>query len=133
MDLDALTDDTRNRLKELSRAMVRFHKILLEDAKAEYEEKNGKIENVYIYFQLVLEDEHFAWLRRISYLIALIDEAVSVRHPSTEAEAQKLLSSAYSLFSFADKDEVFNSKLQMALSKNSNAVINHNEILSFFR
>lgn len=133
MGLDALTDDTRKRLKELSRAMVRFHKILLEDAKAEYEEKNGKIENVYIYFQLVLEDEHFAWLRRISYLIALIDEAVSVRHPSTEAEAQKLLSSAYSLFSFADGDEVFNSKLQMALSKNSHAVINHKEILSFFK
>ncbi|RMG00977.1 MAG: hypothetical protein D6735_12630 [Acidobacteria bacterium] len=133
MSLDVLTDDTRNRLKELSRAMVRFHKILLEDAKAEYEEKNGKIENVYIYFQLVLEDEHFAWLRRISYLIALIDEAVSVRHPSTEAEAQRLLSSVYSLFSFADEDEVFNSKLQMALSKNSNAVVNHNEILGFFR
>jgi|DewCreStandDraft_2_1066082.scaffolds.fasta_scaffold00546_27 hypothetical protein len=133
MGLDALTDDTRNRLKELSRAMVRFHKILLEDAKAEYEEKNGKIENVYIYFQLVLEDDHFAWLRRISYLIALIDEAVSVRHPSTETEAQRLLNSAYSLFSFADEDEVFNSKLQMALSKNSNAVINHNEILSFFK
>lgn len=133
MNPDVLTDETRNRLKQLSSAMVRFHKILLDDAKAEYEEKNGKIENAYVYFQLVLEDEHFAWLRRISYLIALIDEAVSVRHPSTESEAQKLLETARLLFSFDDDDEVFKTKLQQALLKNSNAVINHNEILNFFR
>ncbi len=133
MKSDVLTDETRNRLKQLSSAMVRFHKILLDDAKAEYEEKNGKIENTYVYFQLVLEDEHFAWLRRISYLIALIDEAVSIRHPSTESEAQKLLETAKLLFSFDDGDEVFKTKLQQALLKNSNAVINHNEILNFFR
>jgi len=54
MGLDALTDDTRNRLKELSRAMVRFHKILLEDAKAEYEEKKARLKTYSIKFHSIL-------------------------------------------------------------------------------
>ncbi len=130
--MDALTDKTRKRLKNLSRAMIRFHKILLDDAKTEYETKNGKIENVYVYYQLVLNDKHFAWLRRISYMIALIDEATSLRHPATESEAQELFNKTRLLLSFEDEDEDFNDKLQNALTKNNLAVLSHNEILALF-
>ncbi|MEZ5425089.1 MAG: hypothetical protein R2747_02385 [Pyrinomonadaceae bacterium] len=126
---DPLTDETRAKLKELSGAMLRLHKTLLDGTKAEYEEQYGKILSVNQYFQLVIDDSHFAWLRKISSLVALIDEAVSLRRPSTETEALALLKEAETLLNFDDEDEAFNDKFQNALQKDPNAVINHNEAL----
>jgi hypothetical protein len=123
----ALADETRRRLKDLSRALLRLHKTLLEAAKAEYETQNGSIANANQYLQLVLNDAHFAWLRKISALVALIDEAASVRRPATETEAQALLNEARKLLNFEDADESFNDKFQIALQKNQDAVINHND------
>ncbi len=128
---DKLTDETRASLKNLSKAMLRLHKTLLDASKVEYETKNGKIESVNQYFQLVIDDAHFAWLRKISALIALIDEAVSVRRPATETEAQGLFNEAKLLLYFEDSDEDFNSKFQTALQNNPDAVLNYNDTLGF--
>lgn len=127
---DLLTDETRQTLKNLSKAMLRLHSILLDAAKAEYESKNGKIRNVNHYFQLVIDDAHFSWLRRFSSLIALIDEAVSVRRPAKESEALTLFDAAKVLLNFEDADEDFNDKFQMALLSNPDAVLNHNDALA---
>jgi hypothetical protein len=128
---DKLTDETRANLKNLSRAMLRLHKTLLDAAKLEYEAKNGRIANVNQYFQLVIDDPHFAWLRKISSLIALIDEAVSVRRPATETEAKGLENEAQLLLNFQDADEAFNGKFQNALQTNRDAVLNYNDALQF--
>ena len=130
---ETLTDETRSKLKSLSRAFLRLHKTLLEAAKAEYEASNGKIPNANVYLQLVLDDAHFAWLRKISSLIALIDEAASVRRPATETEAQALVSESAALLDFRHADEDFNDKFQTALQKSPDAVINYNETLNFVK
>lgn len=127
---DALTDETRRKLKDLSKAFLRLHKTLLEAAKAEYEAVNGKIPNPNAYLRLVLDDSHFAWLRKISSLIALIDEAVSIRRPATESESQALIAKARILLVFEDPDEDFNDKLQAALQNNADAVVGHNDTLT---
>ena len=127
MENDRLNDDTRGKLKDLSRSMLRLHKTLLDAAKIDYEAKNGKIASVNQYFQLVIDDPHFAWLRKISSLVALIDEAVSVRRPASEEEAQALFSEAKILLNFEDPDEDFNDKFQTALQNNQDAVIGHND------
>ena len=128
---DSLTDETRANLKNLSKAMLRLHKTLLDAAKLEYEAINGRIANVNQYFQLVIDDPHFAWLRKISSLIALIDEAVSVRRPATESEAQGLFNEAKLLLNFQDADAGFNDKFQSALQSNTDAVLNYNDALNF--
>lgn len=128
---DKLTDETRSSLKNLSKAMLRLHKILLDAAKLDYEEKNGAITNVNQYFQLVIDDPHFAWLRKISSLIALIDEAVSVRRPATETEAKGLENEAKVLLNFQDLDENFNERFQIALQTNQEAVLGYNEALKY--
>ena len=120
---DDLTKETRQKLKDLSKAMLRLHSTLLDAAKIEYESKNGKIANIAQYFQLVLDDPHFSWLRKISSLIALIDEAVSIRRPATETAALALLSEARILLNFEDEDEDFNDKFQNALQNNLDAVL----------
>lgn len=128
---ETLTDDTRRNLKDLSRALLRLHKTLLEAAKAEYETVNGKIPNPNVYLQLVLDDAHFAWLRKISALIALIDEAASVRRPATETDARALIDEARVLLNFEHADEDFNDKFQTALQRNPDAVVGHNDALKF--
>ncbi|MBK8148920.1 MAG: hypothetical protein IPK58_12100 [Acidobacteria bacterium] len=128
---ERLTDETRAILKDLSKAMLRLHKTLLDAAKLDFEEIHGRITSVNHYFQLVIDDEHFAWLRKISALIALIDEAVSVRRPATEPEALGLFHEARILLNFGDADEEFNNKFQTALTTNPDAVINHNDALTF--
>ena len=126
-----LTDETRARLKSLSKALLRLHKTLLDAAKLEYEAKNGAIASVSEYFQLVLDDPHFEWLRKISALVALVDEAVSVRRKTAESEAQALLAEARALLNFEDEDAGFNDKFQTALQKNPDAVLSYNEAFGF--
>lgn len=126
-----LNDETKQKLKNLSRAMLRLHKTLLEGEKAVYESRNGKIPNANVYLQLVIDDEHFAWLRKLSSLIALIDEATSVRRPATETDALALLNETRILLNFEDADDNFNDKFQIALQNNSDAVLNHNDVRSF--
>lgn len=128
---DTLNDATRAHLKDLSKAMLRLHKTLLDAAKLDYETKNGRITSVNQYFQLVIDDPHFAWLRKISALIALIDEAVSVRRPATEAEAQGLFNEAKLLLNFQDADANFNDNFQTALQTNADAVLNYNDTIQF--
>ena len=128
---DQLTDQTRQKLKNLSKAMLRLHKTLLEGEKAVYEAKNGKIPNPNIYLSLVLDDPHFAWLRKLSSLIALLDEAVSIRRPATETEAEALLNEAKILLNFQDAEEEFNDKFQTALQRNSDAVLSYNDTMNF--
>ncbi len=128
---DKLTDETRANLKSLSKAMLRLHKTLLDAAKVDYEAINGKIASIGQYFQLVVDDPYFAWLRKLSSLIALIDEAVSVRRPATESEAKGLLNEAQVLLNFQDNDEEFNDTFQTALQNNVEAVLNYNDALEF--
>ena len=128
---DALTDETRQSLKGLSRAMLRLHKTLLEGEKAAYEAKNGKIASANQYLSLVIDDAHFAWLRKLSSLIALIDEAVSIRRPADETDAKALLVEAKILLNFEDADEDFNNKFQTALQNNPDAVLGHNDALKY--
>lgn len=128
---DILNDDTRANLKSLSKAMLRLHKTLLDAAKLDYEGKNGRITNVNQYFQLVIDDPHFAWLRKISALIALIDEATSVRRPATQTEAKGLENEAKVLLNFQDADETFNEKFQNALQSNKDAVLGYNDALKY--
>ncbi|HEX8248522.1 MAG TPA: hypothetical protein VF599_10145 [Pyrinomonadaceae bacterium] len=131
MEKEILNEETRRKLKQLSKAFLRLHKTLLDGAKAEYEAKNGRIASVNQYLQLVLDDPHFAWLRKMSSLIALIDEAVSIRRPAAETEAQALFGEAKLLLSFEDADAEFNDKFQNALQKNPDAVLSYNDALKF--
>lgn len=128
---NTLTDETRQTLKNLSKSFLGFHKMLLDAAKDDYENQHGKIPNANVYLQLVIDDAHFAWLRKISTMMALLDEATSRRNPATETDAQVLINEAKLLVTFGDADENFNAKLQTALQNNPNAVIGLNDVKNY--
>lgn len=126
-----ITDETRTKLKGLSKAMLRLHKTLLDAAKIDYEAKNGAINGANQYLQLVIDDPHFAWLRKLSSMIALLDEATSRMRSATENEAQALVKEAQVLLNFEDKDEDFNDRFQNALQTSNDAVLGYNEALKY--
>ena len=132
-DNETLSHERRQQLKDLSKSFLRLHKILLETEKAEYERINGAISSPNQYLALVLDDPHFAWLRRMSSLIALIDEATSIRRPASEIAAVALVEEARKLLTFAGDDESFNDKFHIALQRNSDASLTLNDTLIILR
>lgn len=126
-----LTEATRAQLKSLSKSLLRLHKTLLDAEREHYETVNGKVQSTGEMLRLVLDDRHFAWLRILSGQIVLIDELLASKQPTDEADGRSLIAQTARLLNFSDGDENFGDKLQTALQKDSNAVINYNEALGF--
>ena len=68
------TNPTRTHLDNLSRSLLRLHKALLDGERVSYERVHGRIPTNGAFFQLVLGDAWFAWLRPLSQLMARFDE-----------------------------------------------------------
>ena len=58
-----ISAESRERLREVSGALLRLHKALLDDERAQFERVRGRIESSGQFLQLVLHDEWFAYLR----------------------------------------------------------------------
>ncbi len=125
----ALSDQTRHKLKTLSKSLLNLHKILLDSERADYEKQHGKIESVQAIFQLVLENPHFAWLRVLSGEIVLIDEFLADKTAKKESEGIALLNQTKQLLSPENLIDPFDKSLQIALSKNDAAFVKYNETL----
>lgn len=81
-------DRARPRLDDLSRALLRLHKALLDDERVSYEGVYGRIATNGEFLQLVLDHAWFAWLRPLYQLMAQLDELeVEDRSPSVEITA----------------------------------------------
>lgn len=128
-----LTEETRAKLKTLSKSLLRLHKTLLDAERREYELVNGKINSTGEMLRLVLDDAHFAWLRVLSGQIVLIDEFLASKQPTFEAEGTSLIEQTARLLRFEDQNENFGDKFQAALQKDSNSVISYNETLGLLK
>ncbi len=65
----------RASLRDLSARLLRLHAALLERARRSYEHRHGAVTPRDL-LPLLIHDEHFAWLRPLSGMIAGIDEVV---------------------------------------------------------
>ncbi len=128
-----LTEETREKLKALSKSLLRLHKTLLDAERRQYELVNGKIESTGEMLRLVLDDKYFAWLRILSGQIVLIDEFLASKQPIVESDGRSLIEQTARLLKFEDQNENFGDKFQAALQKDSNSVINYNEALGFLK
>jgi hypothetical protein len=126
---EPLKEETRASLKDSSKALLRFHKVLLDSERETYEKVNGQVASPHELFRLVLDDPHFAWLRMLSGQIVLIDEFLAAKTPITEFEGRELIAQTISLLNFEDSSEHFNEKLQNAISRSRDAEAGYNEIL----
>ncbi|MFB2836907.1 hypothetical protein [Floridanema evergladense] len=91
---DPLLKSALQHLRELRKTLLRLHKALLDSERVEYEQLHGRIKSSNEFFQLVIGDEWFSWLRPISQFIVQIDEFLASKEPVTLNEANQLLEQA---------------------------------------
>jgi hypothetical protein len=125
---DLLNDTTRTRLDEISRALLKLHKSLLDDERIIYEAENGAVSPNDM-FRLALGHPQFMWLGKMLTLIAQLDEAASPRRPATETQAQLLLTEVRAMLTLQHNDQTFVERLQNALARSTDATDKHQEAL----
>src|SRR5436305_13938709 len=116
----AVSAGTRTRLQNLHRALLRLHKVLLDDERATYEQPHDRT-NAGKMLQLVISDPQFTWLRRISEIIVQIDELLESDDAGAETAANDLVKNAQTLLT-PGEDE-FGRKYQAALQRLPDAVL----------
>ncbi len=114
-----------SRLKDVRMGLLKLHKALLEYEKANYEARNGRIKTTGEYYNLVVNDPWFDWLRTMSKLIVEIDEAFDAKvDPLTEEAVIALASQTNKLVSSNEETE-FGQKYQAALQNSPDAMFEH--------
>ncbi|MEM1253394.1 MAG: hypothetical protein AAGI69_13250 [Cyanobacteria bacterium P01_H01_bin.21] len=86
------SETNQQRLRHFRNNLLKLHKLLLESERVRYEQINGPIKNKGEFFQLVISDEAFSWLRPISQFIVQIDEFTSAKkQPENPEEKAAIL------------------------------------------
>jgi hypothetical protein len=124
----ALSDPTRERMRQLRTQLLRLHKVLIDDAKAAYELDRGRVGTNANLLQLVINDPWFAWLRSLSELIVRIDELISRDSPATETDAAALLDQVEALLTPAESGHTFHQRYFEALQRQPAVVLAHADV-----
>ena len=120
------------RLRDVRRALLRLHKILLDDERARYERTHGQVTSGEL-LQLVIGHEQFAWLHAISELVVRIDETFEADEPATAREIDELLAQSGALLTPSESAEGFAGKYFAALQREPAAVLAHRELRSLLK
>ncbi len=65
----------RDRLRDVRESMEVVHRLLIAAARADYEQRFGRIAGAGLLLELLMNDPFFAWMRPLSGMMAEIDEA----------------------------------------------------------
>ncbi|HEY9637868.1 MAG TPA: hypothetical protein V6D14_31035 [Coleofasciculaceae cyanobacterium] len=116
------------RLREVRAALLRLHKKLLDSERDVYEQFHGRIRSKGEFFQLVIEDEWFSWLREFSQFIVQIDEALSAKEPITLHRANELLDEVHSLISPSEEGTLREQRYFQAIQRDPDIALMHAEV-----
>ncbi|EAW38004.1 hypothetical protein, partial [Lyngbya sp. PCC 8106] len=102
---------------------------LLESEKIEYEKFNGPIRSRGEFFQLVIGDEMFSWLRPFSQLIAQIDEVMAAKdEPVTLQQVNHLLEEAQILLRPSENGNLREKRYFEAIQRDPDIAFMHAEL-----
>lgn len=124
-------DEGREHLRALGRGLVRLHALLMERERRAYENQHGPVGSGEL-LRLLLGDEHFAWLRSLSILMAQVDELVDAEEPLAPGDAERLFREAHRLLKSGDNG-VFQDKYREALQESPDVVMVHAGISEVLR
>ena len=128
------TDLTRRRLVDLRHGLLRLHKALLDSERESYERAHGRrITSRGELFQLVVGDEWFAWLHRVSELVVQIDEMLDADEPATAIEATRVIDQARTLLRPSEERAGFGKHYFDALQRDPDVVLAHAAVKKLLR
>src|SRR6185503_17835234 len=123
-----MTEQNRERLRELRAKLLQLHKVLLDDARASYEMDRGRVPSNASLLQLVINDPWFAWLHSLSELVVRIDETVETDSPATDADAATLIDQVEKLLTASETGEGFQRRYFDALQRQPAVVMAHADV-----
>jgi hypothetical protein len=116
------------RLRKIRTVLLPLHKALLESERVTYEQFNGRILSKREYFQLVVGDEWFSWLRPLSQLIAQIDETLSSKQPVTLEQVNQLLEEVQKLLQPSEQGTTLEKRYYRAIQRDPDVALMHSEV-----
>ena len=126
--------ELRSRVKETRDGLLRLHKSLLDSERAAYEKDVERITSTGQYLQLVLDDPFFQWLRELSQLVVLMDEALDAKEPpAADAELERLMSQAQAIVVPDEEGTGFARRYFEVLQRDPAAVLAHRDMLRLMR
>jgi len=120
-------------LDNLSQALLRLHKALLDGERITYERVHGRIPTNGAFFQLVLGDPWFAWLRPLSQMIARLDELAEGKEAADQAEITALIASARTLLTPSEEGDGFGRHYYDALQRDPEVGLTHAAVRGLLR
>ena len=129
-------ETNQQRLKYFRNSLLKLHKLLLESERVRYEQTNGPIKNKGEFFQLVISDDAFSWLRPISQFIVQIDEFTSAKElPENPEETAAILLEKGRLMMKPDENAAtpLAAKYFAAIQADPNIALMNAEITKVFR
>ena len=130
--MNPMGGDPHGRLKSLRNGLLRLHKSVLDSERAAYERDVERITSPGQYFQLVLNDPWFVWLRELSQFIVLIDERLDLDEPASDSDAARLISQARELLTPAENGSGFRRRYFEALQRDPSVVLAHRDMMRVF-
>jgi hypothetical protein len=125
---------TREKLASLSKALLALHKTLLESERIGYEDSFGKIKTPAAFFQLVMGDPWFAWLRTLSEFIVLIDERLDEKkRPLTTQEVGDFVARARALLTPQQEGLGFGLHYHNAMQRDPDVILAHAGIVKLLQ
>jgi len=126
-------DHTRARRDDLSRALLRLHKALLDDERVIYERVHGRIASNGAFLQLVLGDAWFAWLRPLSQLMVQLDTLDEEDEVSAHGQITALLASVRVLLTPSEEGDGFGRHYYDALQREPDVGLAHAAVKALLR
>lgn len=127
------TANLQQRLDDLSRALLRLHKALLDDERVSYERVHGRIPSNGEFLQLVLGDAWFAWLRPLSQLIVKLDEVGEEDKSPDGPDTATFIASVRTLLTPSEEGTGFSKHYYDALQREPDVVLAHAAVRALLR
>ncbi len=117
------------RLAALSAALLHLHKRLLDSETALYDRDVTRVTSPNQLLGLVLNDPAFAWLRELSQLVVVIDEALDADVPVTQEDAARLIALTRALLVPSEHGNGFHRRYYDAFQRDPDTVLAHAEAM----
>mgnify|MGYP007126783721 CR=1 FL=1 len=119
-------------LPSLRNQLLSLHKILMLAERATYEQEGNVIQSPMHFLQLLTEHERFIWLRQLSQLVVIMDEAMEEKPPISTERADELVGEAQHLLTGSDHPESFTMRYTALRQRIPTLEVAHAEILKAF-
>lgn len=116
-------------LSEIREQLLQLHKALLDYQKHIYESTVGPMQNPNHYYNLVINDPSFAWLRTLSALVISIDEILEEKEEVTDAKVGQIVKYTKGLLTATEGPTPFEKSYVEAIQKDAHIALLHGTLM----